>query len=1480
MKKYLAALLSLVMVLTTVFSAVGGSLSVEAADQTNTITANKATAVPDMNSAISADTWGQPVIHVDKDTENAYLRQYNAAVPEDTAMDIYTLWDENNLYIGVVSADDDLRGGAGTDFWTGDGIQFKISSGSTISSEALDICVTLNEALDGIIPDTRHESLNANIVVADGKLNVMVAVPFEELGMVASDIEVGAPLSFNILRIIGTAENNYAGWLAWGAYFGAGHEHNADCYADNNIVLGEAKEVQSNIISANKVSAAPDMSSAISTATWGEPAASVNKDTYNATLFRYNADVPQDVSMDIYTAWDDTNLYIGVVSADNDLRGGAGTDFWTGDGIQFKISSGSTISSEALDICVTLNEALDGIIPDTRHESLNANIVVADGKLNVMVAVPFEDLGMVASDIKAGAPLSFNILRIIGTAENNYAGWLAWGAYFGAGSANNVNSIADNNIILSENTVVQANVITANKALSAPNMNSAISAAAWGEPAISVNKDTYNATLFRYNADVPQDVSMDIYTLWDDTNMYIGVVSADNDLRGGAGTDFWTGDGIQFKISSGSSISSEAKDICVTLNESLDGIIPDTRHESLNANIVVADGKINVMVAVPFADLGMTASDIKAGAPLSFNILRIIGTAENNYAGWLAWGAYFGAGSANNANSNVDNNIILSDETVDQANVFTANKALSAPDMKSAISAATWGEPAVSVNKDTYNATLFRYNADVPQDVSMDIYTLWDDTNLYIGVVSADDDLRGGAGTDFWTGDGIQFKISSGSSISSEAKDICVTLNEDLDGIIPDTRHENLNANLVVADGKINVMVAVPFADLGMTASDIKDGAPLSFNILRIIGTAENNYAGWLAWGAYFGAGSANNANSNADNNIILSDTAVEQATVITSDKTTSVPNMNSAISAAVWGEPVTHVDKDTYNATLFRYNADVPQDVSMDIYTLWDDTNLYIGVVSADDDLRGGAGTDFWTGDGIQFKISSGKTISSEAKDICVTLNESLDGIIPDTRHENLNANIVVADGKINVMVAVPFADLGMTASDIKDGAPLSFNILRIIGTAENNYAGWLAWGAYFGAGSANNANSYTDNNIILVDPNANAGGGEEEEFVSSITNITQASQTYNKGNAESRTHGYKAVTTHDGTFFVFQSVGDIAVLASDNSKSMMNEFSIHQLCDDPEGNQTAVEVAYGYTYHNNVDLVADVEGTMYVVGGSSSAQTHALSSNYNYDDEVQFARLNVHVYDAETQSLTGYMKQLDFANQDAGTYAYLTTTIDQENGLIYIFFLSEGASVEYFTFNVADNTWAYGDQWDLQAVPNNSYAMFIGGEVCLVYATDNDIILVSNSYGDQVVDGEAVELQDALVRADGSALVLYKENDLVKQISIRADGSLEGVQTTEISAALNSAMTEIDGVVYTIAVSEGQGVTATVYSGTGDACEKVHEKKLDEIIEACELPITVKANNGSLQNDEALLVFAGKRVRFEYWYYCNLATTTSYIQ
>lgn len=992
------------------------------------------------------------------------------------------------------------------------------------------------------------------------------------------------------------------------------------------------------------------------------------------------------------------------------------------------------------------------------------------------------------------------------------------------------------------------------EALRAPlglDVTSPITSETWGKPVIHVDKNSPNTSFHQYNA-LPDGGEMDIYIAWDDDNLYIGVVSPDTDLRGSA--DSWVGDGIQFKISTGEKMSSDALGVYFTLGEDNKSVTAGDSCEKYEKSIHVVDGKLYCSVAVPFSDLGMLKGDIKNGALLSFSILRISGTAAEPYAGWLAWGAFFGANNGNNPECYADNVIVLSNKTVESKLILNAEKLYgSAPDMKAVINEATWGRPVVHVNKDTFNATLKDYEAKA-EDCEMDIYTLWDEKCLYLGITSPDLDARGSK--DSWVGDGIQFKIAAGNDVDGTgSKNIYFTLGEDNVSMTAGDSCKDYDKNIQVVDGKMYCTIAIPLADLGLMASDIKVGLELAFAILRISGTTDNSYAGWLAYGAFFGPDSDNNANSKYSNVIVFTNKPVEAGVVYKSDKLDDELSVNEPITDEKWGKPVASLNKDSYNASLFRYNAD-PTDVTMDVYIRWNEKYTYLGVVSPDSDLRGDS--ESYMGDGIQFKISAGKTMTSDALNLYFTLSKDNKSVVCGNSCADMEKNILYVDGKLHMMIAIPNESLGVMEADVKSGTSYSLSLLRISGTSEHAYAGWLAWGAFFGVDNPYNKDCVGDNVIVLYDENASAGG--EEEFESLLTNITQSA---NSAMAEYGVKdGNKIIATEKGVYVLYVTRAQVI---KNKKGSAVNEFSLQFIDND----KTVKELAYGYSYNGVQDIVMDKDGNVYVVAGSSSWDVKSLSPSLtDYKTKDEEAILDIWKYNEKTGILNGYTVHRKFAGKSANGYEYAASVIDEKTGKIYTVYKGNTNDSKYafayFTFDIASKKWeAESKSVITSEAAEKVYAYVNADDLAFVYGSEKSVYSVSKGEEKKIADGK---LSNVYVAGNGTVYALYAAAGNISISSISGGDVKSG--STDVTENCIVDVVEVGGKLYVVSLNTSKAAEVTVRELTDSLSlgEGVNTK-LDNVV----VPYGVVM--ASVKGDSISIMSAGKRGTVMSWYYNEVA-------
>ncbi len=1278
------------------------------------------------------------------------------------------------------------------------------------------------------------------------------------------------------------------------------------------------------VFAASHALGAPSLDAAISEATWGKPVASVNKNSYNTTLMEHGGQTPEDVEMDVYFRWDADNLYIGVKTPDGDLTGYR--ENYVGDGLQFKLEAGKTLTGAASDICLTWGS--NSFDPTVGGESfkvrgandaaLNASIrfneVYEDGALSLMLAIPHKDMGYTAAEVKAGAPYAISILRIsgkggVGASEDTaYAGWLEWGAYWPADNGyHRPTCVANNLIVLSDEAFLPGNMFAASHALGAPSLDAAISEATWGKPVASVNKNSYNTTLMEHGGQTPEDVEMDVYFRWDADNLYIGVKTPDGDLTGYR--ENYVGDGLQFKLEAGKTLTGAASDICLTWgSNSFDPTVGGESFKvrgandaALNASIrfneVYEDGALSLMLAIPHKDMGYTAAEVKAGAPYAISILRIsgkggVGASEDTaYAGWLEWGAYWPADNGYHRPTCVANNlIVLSDEAFLPGNMFAASHALGAPSLDAAISEATWGKPVASVNKNSYNTTLMEHGGQTPEDVEMDVYFRWDADNLYIGVKTPDGDLTGYR--ENYVGDGLQFKLEAGKTLTGAASDICLTWGSNsfdptvggesfkVRGANDAALNASIRFNEVYEDGALSLMLAIPHKDMGYTAAEVKAGAPYAISILRIsgkggVGASEDTaYAGWLEWGAYWPADNGYHRPTCVANNVIvLSDEAFTPGNVVAAERTSAEVDISRPISTAVWGAPVISVDKNSYNAGLRRHNAD-PEDVKMDLYFRWDADNLYIGVKTPDSDLTGYK--ENYVGDGLQFKLEAGKAISGAASDICLTWGQNsfdatpggasfqVRGANATALNASIRSNIIYESGVLNLMLAIPHKDMGYTAAEVKAGAPYAITMLRISGrdgagaSEERAYSGWLEWGSYWPMDHAlHHPNCTSGNTIVLTDKNAGgSSGGDTPVQISNMLDITAGVAGIV---AQEGVNVSMKVAQSGGSTYVTYLTADSLFSSTRSSYKALNEFTLYKVSKD-----AAAYVGKGYTRQGDVDLIAGRNGDVYVVGGSSDRIIRE-QARYGYDPSREKAVLQLWHYSDRTGVVNGRTTQIDFPSPKG--YRYLTAVMSADGGSIYSFYTS-GDSLVWYIYSVSTQQWipsAFSAK--LSGAVVSSYVFNNLSGISMVYGTTSGIYQLALQGGSQqTLASGAVTLLDAYVDQRGQLTYLYSDG-----AAVRLAGAVSGEVSSMKPGDYGRLAVTRNGGLRVLTMAAGEAATVHII----DAANRQVLKSvvLDSAIVPLVAPMVETQRNGSAADGVIGLLFPATYRTSIHWHYAEIA-------
>ena len=244
------AIKRIIIMLLSVSFLVSMAITMDAAVGT-VIYANRIDETPNMERI--DESWGKPVIHVDKNTANSALFDYWQVMiaqgngkgreniySEDVEFDLWTLYDSEYIYIGLVSPDNQISG-SNTAQWHGDGVQIWLEPlgmmeepygpngrKPDISTEKLSnaeesylfIC-NLNDY--GKSYSLFRASLHLEdkpVLIADkqnNEIQYIMRIPLDYYGLRKKDVH-GAEFGITVFRMssLTGADEGFAGALTWG----------------------------------------------------------------------------------------------------------------------------------------------------------------------------------------------------------------------------------------------------------------------------------------------------------------------------------------------------------------------------------------------------------------------------------------------------------------------------------------------------------------------------------------------------------------------------------------------------------------------------------------------------------------------------------------------------------------------------------------------------------------------------------------------------------------------------------------------------------------------------------------------------------------------------------------------------------------------------------------------------------------------------------------------------------------------------------------------------------------------------------------------------------------------------------------------------------------------------------------------------------------------------------------------------------------
>ncbi len=220
-----------------------------------------------------------------------------------------------------------------------------------------------------------------------------------------------------------------------------------------------------------------------------------------------------------------------------------GNEMWGGDGIWMKIYKDNVEDEKTLNYAVTYDKDKNVQCGNNSGATVEGNIVYSDGKLNVMAKIPLTALGISDKDLSKETKLGVTFMRISGTSEDGCAGCLAYGAFYGAGNkkSHGLKEIGT----ISLNKPDGNGTMAATRIDTAPNFSAPITSETWGGVAQRISSSEKNCVLYNCNA-TAEDVTAEMYYVYDEEYFYVGMVSPDSDVAGG--NQWWGADGRFYRL--------------------------------------------------------------------------------------------------------------------------------------------------------------------------------------------------------------------------------------------------------------------------------------------------------------------------------------------------------------------------------------------------------------------------------------------------------------------------------------------------------------------------------------------------------------------------------------------------------------------------------------------------------------------------------------------------------------------------------------------------------------------------------------------------------------------------------------------------------------------------------------------------------------------------------------------------------------------
>lgn len=183
---------------------------------------------PDMTPDTVDESWGEKIISIDKNSQNAHLYTYKTGASPEDGLDIYARWDNEYLYLCFVSPDNNPAGVK--EYYRGDGITLVMLPGDDVfytedvSAAAYTYTWSLDYDKKSITTFGAADNYDPTLVIKDGLMIAKIKVPLTGIGFKADEDKTDCQIAVKLIRLSSVpGDGGISGWLAWGKFYEDGY---------------------------------------------------------------------------------------------------------------------------------------------------------------------------------------------------------------------------------------------------------------------------------------------------------------------------------------------------------------------------------------------------------------------------------------------------------------------------------------------------------------------------------------------------------------------------------------------------------------------------------------------------------------------------------------------------------------------------------------------------------------------------------------------------------------------------------------------------------------------------------------------------------------------------------------------------------------------------------------------------------------------------------------------------------------------------------------------------------------------------------------------------------------------------------------------------------------------------------------------------------------------------------------------------------